>query len=239
MTLPKASCDPCAEVTKRIEGYAGRRIFHDVRLKHGFKITERPTHLPMHTEFTDKPGEGPTVLVPTKNVPGALVLPNPEPAGFLTGKPVGSPFDTQMFFRLISDGLNDTNEKRAELGLPGKFVREVKIDYFGRFIAKVALGIGVAACSVDGFSSSITDIILKGEGDWHYWIGGTTEKMIEFEAPSGNPLLHRFVAYGSEIDGKWYLVVQLQLLCYMSTPIYTAVVGELNLFGLARLNSNT
>lgn len=239
MTLPKASCDDCANITKRFEQHVGRRIFHDVRLKHGFRITERPSHLPVLESFEPSPESAPARLVPTKNAPGILSLLVPEPPGILTGRAEGSQVRSEFFFAQISDGMNDTEEVRRQLGVPGLIYREFQPALFGRFLAKVALGIGVQSCGVDGFNSQLGDVIIRGDRDPFHWVGGTTAEMSEMPDPTSGMVLHRVVAFGEEIGNIAHLVVQLQLLTYLATPIYTVVLGELFDEGADRLNQCT
>lgn len=239
MTLLKASCDACAKLTMHMERYAGRSIFLGVRLKHGFRITEPPSHMPMIEGLSPSPEKAPQILVPTKNVPGTLLLLNPEPAGIFTDRPLGAKFNAEIFFRYILDGVNDTPEIRAGLGYPSNMYHEIKIDFIARLIAKIALGFGVAWCGHDGFSSTITNIVLGHDvSDWPHWIGGTTEAMVDFPPPSGANVLHKVGCFTEQIKGTWYLVVQIQLLSYLGTPIYTAVVGELNDLGRSRLHGD-
>lgn len=234
VTLPKASCEPCAKITSQIELYAGRQIFQDVRLKLNFPMGKRPTHVPAYKDFNPSPELATPTLVPTTKVPGVLYLLVPEPAGVITGRAPGAEFEGKHFTRIISTGRDDQLGQNRE---HPRSYRTLETSYVGRLIAKIALGIGVTSCGYDGFRSTISDVILGMDSDWPYWIGGTNKLMDEFPPSSGENVLHRVVAYSRKIDGEPYLAVQMQLLAFLGTPVYTAVVGRLNEVGLSRLFS--
>ena len=237
LTLRKASCDACAAITRAFEGYVGRRVFQDVRLQHGFPMTERPSLLPMLDRFAPSPREAKARLVPTADHPGVVYMLNPEPAGMLTGKDPQKEFNGVQFFSFITPDHEQRVMRLKQQGLPTLLYREMEIDYLFRFIAKIALGIGVMVCGVDGFNATVIRRVIKKEiPNWHHFVGGTTEEMDEFPPPTGKNVLHRFVAYSRLINGVLHLIVQIQLLTYLNTPIYTVVVGPLNEIGISGLN---
>lgn len=236
--LPKASCRKCAEPIKKLEGYAGRQIFQDVRIEHGFptrRPQERPTHLPLRASFSPSPDLAPIRLIPTKEYPGMLLLPIHEPAGIFLGRSPEMGGRAQMFVRQITG--RDRIDRLSKQGIEPLIYREIKPDLLLRLIAKVALGFAVEGYGLDSFDATVRDIILRRDTNPYYWAGGITLDMDEFPPPSGNSVLHRFVGYTREIAGVQYLVIQLQLFAYLGAPIYAVVVGKLTETGLKKFNA--
>jgi hypothetical protein len=237
MVLPKASCKKCAKQTAKLEGYVGRHIFQDVRIEFGLptrRPKERPTHLPLRESFSPSPVEAPIRLIPTKDYPGALILVTHEPAGLLLGRPPEAPGSGQPFVREIAG--RDRVDNLKKQNIEAKIYREIQPDLILRFMAKVALGVAVVACGLDGFVPFIRPLILTREGNVFHWIGGTTQEMDEFPPPiSKGPLAHRVVAFRRDLDLRAHLLVQIQLFAFLNTPIYTAVVGRLTENGINRL----
>ncbi len=236
--LPKASCKHCAKKTGTLEGYIGRHIFQDVRIEFNLptrRPKERPTHLPLRETFSPSPQEAPIRLIPTKEYPGLLILLTHEPPGILVGRPPEHGGTALPFVREITG--RDRVENLKGQNIEAKYYRELKPDLVLRFLAKVALGIAVASCGVDGFTPFIRPLVLTREGNAAHWIGGTTKRMYEFPPPiSRQPLLHRVVAFRHDIGLKAHLLVQIQLFAFLGTPIYTAVVGRLTQNGINRLD---
>jgi hypothetical protein len=237
VVLPKASCKGCAKQTAKLEGYAGRHIFQDVRIEFGLptrRPKERPTHLPLRESFSPSPETAPIRLVPTKDYPGALILMMHEPAGILLGKSPEAPSTVQPFIRQITDA--NRVKSLQEQNIAAKLYREIKPDLIMRLIVKIALGVAVAACGIDGFKASVCDLILRRDKSPYYLAGGTTQEMVEFPEPlSKGPIVHRVVAYSRNIGSTPHLLVQLQLFAFLEAPIYTVVIGPITPEGLSRL----
>jgi hypothetical protein len=231
--LPKASCPTCATETARLEGYAGRQVFQDVRIQHGFptrRPKERPTHLPLRESFSPSPKEAPIRLVPAKDYPGMLMLVNPEPAGIILGRPANWVGPSYLSIHQIT-GPDQVNRLK-EQGIEARLYRELKPTLVLRMIIKIAMGFAVATYGLAGFRPAVRGVILGRDGNPHYWAGGTTAGMAEFPAPIGPITLHRAAVFPKEVGGLPYLAVQLQLFTYLNTPIYTVVVGHLTKAGL-------
>lgn len=237
--LPKASCLECADKTKNLEGYAARQVFQDVRIEYGFptrRPKERPTHLPLRESFSPSPELAPIRLVPTKDYPGTLILTVLEPAGILTGRSPEEGAKGYPFVRFI--GGRERVERLKKQGIDSKVYREFKPDLFLRLIAKIALGITVAAYGLDSFEPTVRDIILRRDTNAFYWVGGVTKEMMdEFPPPSDKTVVHRIVGYKRDIAGVPYLVMQVQLFAGLGlgAPCYAAIVGKLPQTDLRKL----
>jgi hypothetical protein len=233
--LPKASCLQCADVTKKLEGYAGRQIFQDVRVQHGLptrRPKERPTHFPVRQSFDPTPKEAQFRLVPTKDAPGVLALFNHEPAGILLGRTPNVVGRMQPFIREITD--RDRIERLKDLNIAAKVYREIQPDLILRMIAKIALGFAAAAYGLKAFEPTLQNVILRRDTNPYYWVGGTTPEMNEFPRARGPDTLHRVSGYMRQIESVPYLLFQLQLFSYLDAPTYTAVVGKLTQDGMDR-----
>ena len=240
LVLPKASCKECAKKTGTLEGYIGRHIFQDVRIEFNLptrRPKERPTHLPLREGFSPSPAEAPIRLIPTKDYPGSLLLFIHEPPGILSGHPPDKPGTIQPFICQITD--RDRVENLKKQNIEAKIYREIQPDLILRFLAKMALGVAVVACGLDGFIPFIRPLILTRDGNASHWIGGTTKQMDEFPPPiSKEPLAHRVVAFRRDIGLEAHLLVQIQLFAFLGAPIYTAVVGRLTPNGINRLDGS-
>ena len=160
--MPKASCLRCAKATAKLEGYAARRIFLDIRIEHGFptrRPKERPTHLPLIESFLPSPERAPIRLVPAKDYPGMLMLPVLQPPGIVRGRGANVGSKGTIFIANITS--DDRQERLKEKGIAGKMYREIRPDYFLRFLAKIATGFAVAALGLDGFVSTVANVILR------------------------------------------------------------------------------
>jgi HNH endonuclease len=225
--LPKASCRACATQTAKLEGYAGRKIFQDVRIEYELptrRPKERPTQLPLRESFSPSPEAAPIRYIAAKEYPGALILMIPEPAGILLGRSPGQGVKFQPFVRQL--GGRERVELLKQRGIEAKLYRELKPDLFLRLVAKIALGYAVASYGLDAFEPTVRDVILRRDTDPFHWVGGVTKEMNEFPTPSGKPLAHRIVAYKRDVAGTPHFVVQLQLLAFLAAPSYAVVVGK-------------
>jgi hypothetical protein len=232
--LPKASCRKCAKaINKGFEGYAGRHIFQNVRVEHGFPTRhpkERPDKFPLRESFSPSPELAPVRLVPTNEYPGSLILMNPEPAGVLLGHSPDQETKIIPFVRQITG--RDRIEALKARGIKALVYREIRPDRIARLYAKIALGFAVAGPGLQSFEPVILDAILREDSNPFYWVGGTTQDMYKFPPPKGPLLLHRVIFYMHEIERIPHLLSQIQLFAYLDAPIFTIVVGKLTKTGM-------
>jgi hypothetical protein len=236
--LPKASCLKCADATKRLEGYAGRHIFQDVRIEHGFPTRnpkERPTHLPLRKSIFPTPKDAPIRLLPTTAYSGALILTVHEPAGIILGKEPGARTEVRPFILPITDATRVANLEKQ--GIPVYHYREIKPDLILRLIAKIALGYAVASVGLDGFEpAAIRETILQRAVSPFYLVGGSTPAMIHLPNNAERPTPHKVMIFGYGIGRTVYVAAQIQLFAYLNAPIYTVIVGKMTQAGLDKLH---
>lgn len=232
-TLQKASCDPCAEITKKLEGYVGRRVFGDLRLQHGFRMKEKPSHLPVYEDV-----DGDPVLVPADRHPGFILMFVNEPPGILTGRAKGTEFKGEQIFRPVTPDFKARTESLKAAGFPTVLQRHIEIDRIGRFYAKVGLGLIAAACGMDGFWNELGAVVRGVDSKWDHWVGGTTQEMSQMPEPGHrNPILHRAIVYAVPVGQSFYAAVELQMLAYFGMPNFTVIGGQLTEAGLNKINS--
>jgi len=240
MVLPKASCLKCADETKRIEGYAGRHVFQDVRIIHGFptrRPKERPSHLPLRDSFSPSPKLAPIRLVPAKEHPGMLILVNPEPAGILLRRQPDEGAKWDPWVRQITG--RERVDPLLKKGISAKIYREIQPDLLLRLFAKIALGVTFASfggVSLFAFNNMLSGIVLRRDTNPFYLVGGTTAEMDEFPTPPNKIIAHRAVVYNKTVNNISYLAIQLQLFAYLGTPIYTVIAGPLTEIGMKKLS---
>jgi hypothetical protein len=235
LTLRRASCESCREVTRRIETVVGREVFQDIRAVMGMRIKEPPSVIPFRDWLA--PGAPVTHHIRPDDYPRFLFLLVPDVAGLLVNRPPGSRFNVAPFVVRFGDDAPRL-ERRAQQGIPTKFARPFDQTIFGRFLAKVALGVAVHVVGLDGLDpTGIRRVVLGSDSDWDQYVGGTSAGILRISPPTAPGLSNTLTIFGMQIRGVWKALVQIQLFAQLGTPIYTVVAGELNETGIKKLGA--
>lgn len=224
--LTQSSCVPCAKVTGKIEGYIGRTLWGNVRMRHGFP-TRRPRSRPATTPITAIVLGAETELqLPTTDFPACAPFVWLPRASALTGFE-GPQVQVRMF---VAD-----SEAAKNAGMNLKF--EIKMDFpqYFRFLAKIAHGFATLNLGIDGFEPVLPSLILGNSNiNALKFVGGS----LDVQAPDDSmDVLHTAgVRLAKEPTGEW-VVVHLRLFCTMAerspegllgTPNYEIVAGRAN-----------
>jgi hypothetical protein len=216
LVLPRASCDACADVTKRFEQTVARSMYGVLRLKRGFSTRrkrERPTHVSavavseagLETETTV-----PVSLLPTTYI--ALELP---PPGILTGAPL-STMNPELKLHLKGDKAEIATALRALEAGTIELSADAMWGPFCRLLAKIAHTFATGVLRGNGYVPLLPDLILGRSQFLSHFVGGATGEM-----PSGDLWL-ALLPVGSEL----YVSVGMALLGPGRLPPYQAIAGR-------------
>lgn len=231
VTLTQSSCLACAAVTGRIEGYIGRTLWGNVRMRHGFP-TRRPQDRPVTAPVTTITLGAETELqLPVTDYPAVapfLWLPR---ASALTGFE-GPQFQMRMF---VADSAALKSGTNVKVGFKMDFPQYLS------FLAKIAHGFATLNLGIDGFDPVLPQLILNGSERPLEFVGGSLE--VQPPDNSADTLHMAGVRLAHESTGDW-VVVHLRLFCtlgqrsqegLLGTPIYEIVAGRANLLTRERL----
>lgn len=217
--LPRASCNDCADITKKFEQKVARTIYGPLRIKLGFKTRrkkDRPKHLAV--QYKDESGNYVHATLPVEDFPNIYVVATIVPPGILTGAPpsemnpqmeIGLKGDPQEMARAI-DALGKNN-----IGLANIF------DWASlcRLIAKIAHCFVVAVIGTQGYNPLLPDLILGKSNLLGHYIGGIEGNQSEDSYDISLNIV--------EINNKNYLSVYMNLLGKGRLPTYQAIAGEI------------
>lgn len=215
LVLPSASCETCADVTKRFEQTVARSMYGTLRIKHGFR-TRRKKDRPSSFAVIEIDETGietekhiPVSLLPTTY--WALELPLP---GILTGAPK-SAMNPEMKVQLKAD-LKELEAAQQTLGA-GSFEISVVMKWgpFCRLLAKIGHCYAMAVLRGKGYQPLLPDIILGRSEFLSHYVGGASS-----EVPDSDLWLE-LVSFGESI----YVTVGIVLLGRERLPPYQVVVG--------------
>lgn len=174
--LQKASCDDCAKLTGKIEGYNTQKLglFGPTRYVHKMRSRKR-SKWPKALPVTAKDIDGPEITfdVPISEYPATFTVPILPPARYFTeavddGRPVekGSWWTWYQKGRLLElarkhgfkDGVQFTTN-------------EVNTSKFSQMLAKIGHLAAVAHYGVDGFSPMAIDLALGRSESINFLVG--------------------------------------------------------------------
>ena len=134
--LLDASCDSCADITKRFEQDVAREMWGDAR--NSFNApTRRKKQRKTHIVLTDPDNSARTVKVPYSEYPAAMIFYKMQRAGILEGVPHTVDLSAMWEFVAVCDTAKANEfERRFGIKLTAKF-RHVP-NSFARLLAKIA-----------------------------------------------------------------------------------------------------
>src|SRR5260370_3199283 len=166
----EASCDACADITKRFEQDVARELCGDASISYNApsrRKSERKTHILL----TDPKNPNRRVKIPYSDYPAPMVVYRMYRAGLLCGLPDTLDISDRWGIAAISDKVrNEDFEAKYGMPLTAKF-RHVT-DRFARLIAKI--GYGQILCSLDpgDFRPICVPYILGHKNNPSYIVGG-------------------------------------------------------------------
>lgn len=218
--LRKASCNTCADITKKFEQKVARDLWGDARIAFDAP-SRRKAKRPKKFNIPNANGRGEGLAIPSSEYPAGFVFYKMCQAGLLQGLP--EDVDVSGSWRLI---IIDDDKRRKKF--QGKYPNsELRIKFrhvpqdFGRLIAKVGYGHVLTQIEPEDFKPICLPYILGHRSNVSYVVGGTFEE----QAPEAdNGYLLETAGFGSA--ERLILVALVRLLANTSSPAYHVVVGE-------------
>jgi hypothetical protein len=223
--LPKASCQPCADINNRIEGPMHRRQLKELRA-----VVNAPTRRPkdrpkklstgLSRFATFAPGEQASYLgeaeMDVANFPVAYATLHLDKPGILLGLPLGTPLAWNMWHHTTFT--EATNPFKG--GANAARVFSLNPYLTAQYLARVAFAYAVAEEGAGSFMPLALDLIAARTNVFRHWVGG------ELLVPPSDPAsLHLLSHSWLTVRGISYLVVTLRLFCFLGTPVHHVVVG--------------
>ena len=226
LVLPSSSCIKCAAITGNFEQRCCRLYFDHIRkpLKlPSRKGKKRRGELPVL--FTSK--ESKTLrrqYINTADSPTGLGLPVFPVPGILQNIPEINCRNIQISHWRF--GPKEAAIKRAAQSLGASAIAaHFDLPALARLLAKIAYGYAVAELGIDGFTSSITDVILGKNNLWAYRVGGADKSQFHPTGATVNHLLGLHIITTEQHEHL--LSVSVQLFSNFEAPCYQAVIGIL------------
>lgn len=223
--LPKASCQPCADINNKVEGPMHRRQLKELRAVVNAP-TRRPKERPEKLSIglsrfaTFVAGEQASYLgeaeVVVANFPVAYATLHLDRPGIIAGFALGTPLVWNIWHHsAITEETNPFkgNANAARIGSINPYLT-------AQYLARIAYAYAVAEVGVGAFTPLALDLITGRTNFFRHWVGG------ELVVPPAEPaLMHMLSRSWVTVRGVAYLIVTLRLFCYLGTPVHHVVVG--------------
>lgn len=223
LILPEASCKTCeATINRLIETPISSQEWGYFRSKHNFPTRNKRRR---KTHVTLKKYDGGPLQVPIRDYPSPVPLYLLSEARILSGRAASiDPLSWTM--KVLTEDRSETEMRAKYPEWDGGHQVKIRVHEFARLIAKIGYGYAVAELGYGAFRPIANDIILGRSDDLFELVGGS----FDLEAPidGGDHLLNidaLFVRAGIAL-----VIVRIRLFSAMNTPIYHAIVGEINLY---------
>jgi hypothetical protein len=221
LVLPEASCEACANKTKKIEGNVLRTVLWAPRrhLKIRGKKRKRAESLYPVTAIVD--GKDVVMHLPLDAHPTMLFLMVFNAPGILCARTVGRSGIQGAW----AQELGNRVQGFVNRGVRNFASPSMDTVRFCQLLAKIAHGFAVAELGLDGFMPMLPPFILREFGAKENWpncyhvVGGNPFDWAPDEA------LH-VLGWGFPDSGHQYLVVLIRLFANLGAPIFQVVVGE-------------
>jgi hypothetical protein len=219
--LLDASCDACADITKRFEQDVAREMWGDARSSYNAP-TRRRKQRKTHIILTDPDDPQHTVKVPYSEYPAAMVFYKMHRAGLLEGMSDTVDLSAMWQFVAVCDTAKAKGfEKRFGIKLTAKF-RHVP-DSFARLLAKIAYCHTLCVLDPTDFRPICLPYILGEKRNPSYVVGGTFH--LATPVPERGYVLNTM---GFMEADRLMLMAEIRLFANLHTPTYHVVVGDIH-----------
>jgi len=220
--LPKSSCDPCRQITQKIEELCLRKMLLSYRLKTG--LVQHPHEIPEEMEvWLERANTRQRITVSRKSIPDFLLMPVlSQRPGILIGQPPGP--RVPYHFQLVVNQ-REMQEAAAKLGGEKLHVpTHIDMEAYFQMIAKIAHGFAVAILGIDGFDPYLPPLIVRRQINLiSYLIGASFDHL-----PVWPDALSHQVGLGLiDRDGGQLLRSRVCLFAFHQGPAYDVIVGRL------------
>jgi hypothetical protein len=218
--LQDASCDKCADITKKFEQRVARDLWGDARVSFNGpsrRKSKRPSHIWMENpDDRSKP-----LKLPASEYPAGLVFYKMGRAGLLDGAHPSA--NMSIFWELVF--VDDDKRREAFIARYPKHKLTLQFrhvpDDFGRLLAKIGYCQVLTSLDPVDFRPICLPYIFGTEPNVSYVVGGTTEP--QSPQPEFGYSLST-VSFGS--PERLMLVALVRLYANTHAPAYHVVVGD-------------
>lgn len=225
LVLPAASCEACADVTKRIEQKVAQDTY-GIHRAYTLAPSRRKKHRHQETlarkvqvQGVDFNGNSVTALVPVQELPRLpMAVELMPPKLLLPGRPDNDGQEVKLHCEPLEDDPKFT-ALRDKLNWSSVSVRSPSVDpvKFMRVLAKIAHSFTCAEIPERNFRAPLPSIILGTGGELGHYIGGFSPQLPQRQDALW--ITHR------EIDDRNYLVVEISLHFFDRLPRYQVISG--------------
>jgi hypothetical protein len=217
--LPKASCDKCADITKRFEGLCLQGTLGPLRAKLNLKSRSKPkSTVELTTNYRDD-GRLEKKVVPLEEFPMVCLGFDWEAAGLLSHVQPKTDFAGRQIVRYPEGEL----ENSLRDGEANKIGRVGPLDY-AKMLAKIAHSYAVAKFGESTFESLLPDLILGKNANGPYFVGGDKSGAPLVDQPK---ILHDVYPQACDLNGEPHLLIGIRLFAFMGMPRYLIVAGKM------------
>ncbi|MCC0808851.1 hypothetical protein FPV16_22040 [Methylobacterium sp. W2] len=224
--LQQASCEECADTTKRFEQDVTRNLFGPFRSFHKMptrRKDERLTHVDLLVENGNSPIRIRQPIAKCKYIP--LIMPFFAEPGIQLDAPPDKTYALEPI--MWQEPLPDFMKSFAYgIVLPGINISmelKFKSDNFLRLIAKIAHASSVIRFGIDAAEWMLPDYILGRKSNIRYLVGSIGQ-LRNFDEGT-NWFAREDVIL---IEGVRYLTCTISLFCMKGCPVYSAIVCKSN-----------
>lgn len=222
LVLPRSSCQPCSDITSRIELECLRKMLMHTRTKHDMptrRPKERPTHLPVGL-FDPVEGIFPPDMRtanfrwedrPASEHPSAALLPKFERPTILTGQGPSENF-ILTGFNCHLDGPTPPGSEGQKAGIFMPFEPAI----FCRMLAKIGHAAAVAELGFKSFEPMLSGVILGTSRSISHLVGSSQLKKKPSDSTHKVCLALR----------SGYIVAYVTLFAHYGFRPYEVVVGK-------------
>jgi len=216
--LEQASCDICADVTKRFEQDVARDLWGDARAAYNAP-TRRKKERATEVVLKDPDGLQSDLTVLINDYPAVFVFYEMPRAGILDGRAGNEDLSSAWILSALSDDKRrEEFHGRSPRRLTAKF-RNVPMS-FGRLIAKIGYCQVLTSLSPADFDPVCLPYILGESHNLSHIVGARPDH----EPPEPN-VGYRLVSHRFGTDSFQVITATVRLLANCDTPTYHVVVG--------------
>jgi hypothetical protein len=218
--LEGASCDDCADITKKFEQEVARELWGAPRNSYNApsrRKKQRDTHIVLSDP--DQPDR--KVKVPYSEYPAAMVFYKMGKAALLEGLPENIDISsTWLLITIHDDDKAKTFQEKFGIKLTAKF-RHVPVS-FARMLAKIGYCHLLTELEPGDFRPICLPYILGRKSNPSYVVGGN----LEIAPPESVGYILRTAGFGT--SERLMLIAEIRLFSNNSTPTYHVVVGDVS-----------
>ena len=224
LILPEASCRSCEKIINReIENQLLSDEWKYFRMKHRLP-TRRPRNRPKTVPLRSRTG-GP-ITIPASEYTAPVPLYQFATARILSeSQPI--PNTHAWTVSMLVDGDEEVRLQRRYPLWNGEHTIIPRPYHFARLVAKIGYSFAVAEMGLNCFRALVRDIILGKSDNYFHFVGSEKREPPASGWPDGGKhyfgITIRFVK-----DGIGLVVVDIKLFAEADTPVYHAVVGEID-----------